>query len=46
MKSLRLALLLASWTLASAYGFDASNVIQATGTIEYAFTPGGRCAPV
>jgi phosphatidylserine/phosphatidylglycerophosphate/cardiolipin synthase-like enzyme len=44
MKSLRLALLLASWTLTSAYGFDAASVIQATGTIEYAFTPGGDAA--
>jgi phosphatidylserine/phosphatidylglycerophosphate/cardiolipin synthase-like enzyme len=45
MKSLRLLLVLAGWTLAApAIAFDASDGIQATGTIEYAFTPGADAA--
>jgi phosphatidylserine/phosphatidylglycerophosphate/cardiolipin synthase-like enzyme len=41
MKGLRLALLVASFALAvPAHGFESSNAIRATGTIEYAFTPG------
>lgn len=45
MKSLRLALLLCCFALAApAFGFESSNVVQATGTIEYAFTPGDDAA--
>ena len=45
MKSLRLALLLCCFALAGpARGFESSNVVQATGTIEYAFTPGDDAA--
>ena len=41
MKRLRLALLVTSLALVvPAFGFEPSNVIPATGTIEYAFTPG------
>jgi len=41
MKRLRLALLVTSFALAApAFGFEPPNVVQATGTIEYAFTPG------
>lgn len=45
MKKLRLALLVAFFALVvPAFGFEPSNVIQATGTIEYAFTPGDDAA--
>ena len=41
MKKLRLALLVTGFALlVPAFGFEPSNVIPATGTIEYAFTPG------
>ena len=44
MRSLRL-LLLACWAFAApAVAFDASDAIQASGTIEYAFTPGADAA--
>jgi len=45
MKRLRLALLVTGFALAvPAFGFEPSNVIPATGTIEYAFTPGDDAA--
>lgn len=45
MKRLRLALLVTSFALVGpAFGFESSNVIPATGTIEYAFTPGDDAA--
>lgn len=45
MKRLRLALLATGFVLAvPAFGFEPSNVIPATGTIEYAFTPGDDAA--
>ena len=45
MKRLRLALLVTSFALVvPTFGFEPSNVIQATGTIEYAFTPGDDAA--
>jgi phosphatidylserine/phosphatidylglycerophosphate/cardiolipin synthase-like enzyme len=45
MKRLRLALLVTSYVLlVPAFGFEPSNVIPATGTIEYAFTPGDDAA--
>jgi len=41
LKRLLCALLLTSFALAvPAFGFEPSNLVQATGTIEYAFTPG------
>ena len=45
MRISRLALLL-SWLAFAvpAFGFESSNVVQATGTIEYAFTPGDDAA--
>jgi phosphatidylserine/phosphatidylglycerophosphate/cardiolipin synthase-like enzyme len=45
MNPLRLALLITSFALAAhASGFDSSRVTAATGTIEYAFTPGDDAA--
>ena len=45
MKALRIGLLIAGVSFgAPACAFDASNVIAATGTIEFAFTPGGDAA--
>lgn len=45
MKRLRLALLVTSFALVvPAFGFEPSKVIPATGTIEYAFTPGDDAA--
>ena len=45
MKRLRLALVVTGLALVvPAFGFEPSNLVQATGTIEYAFTPGGDAA--
>ena len=45
MKNSRFALLLSWLALAvPAFGYEYSNVVQATGTIEYAFTPGDDAA--
>ena len=45
MKKLRLALLATAFALlVPAFGFEPSNVVPATGTIEYAFTPGDDVA--
>lgn len=45
MKRLRRALLFTSFALVvPAFGFEPSNLVQATGTIEYAFTPGDDAA--
>ena len=45
MKTVRLALLVAGLALVvPSFGFEPSHVIPATGTIEYAFTPGDDAA--
>jgi phosphatidylserine/phosphatidylglycerophosphate/cardiolipin synthase-like enzyme len=45
MNSLRIALLIAAFAVAAhASGFESSKVTVATGTIEYAFTPGDDAA--
>ena len=45
MKVSRLALFVAGYALvAPVFGFESSNVVQATGTIEYAMTPGHDAA--
>ena len=45
MKKLRVALLATGFALlVPAFGFEPSNVVPATGTIEYAFTPGNDAA--